>query len=206
MCLRCGSEFTGKKGKLYCTDYCRRKAEKARWRERGAPARRARHEAWLAEQTPLWEASRARKAEIKAAKRAARPPPKPKRKRRLTLEERLVAHSVPEPNSGCLLWLGKVHKTSGYAQVWLNGRHRNAHRVAYEVAKGPVPEGMMVCHHCDNPACIEPAHLYAGTAQTNHDDMVRRSRARAAYTKTPRPSPKPKPSAWGRKRYAGMNI
>jgi hypothetical protein len=116
----------------------------------------------------------------------------------------LLALSIPEPNSGCRLWLGKIHQTSGYAQIWVDGRHRNASRVAYEVWKGPIPAGKMACHTCDMPECVEPAHLYAGTAQDNHDDMVRRGRYRPPYSKRPRPPPKPKPFVW--KRYMAMNI
>ena len=207
-CLRCGIEFTGRGGKTYCTEYCRKKSEKVRKREREAPARAEKHAIWLAEQQPRWEAARAGKIAAREARRAARSPPKerPKsqRKRRLLLEDRLVLHSMSEPNSGCLLWLGKIHNTSGYAQVWSLGRHRNASRVAYEVWVGPIPDGKMVCHHCDNPICINPDHLYAGTAQDNHDDMVRRGRDRPPYSKTPRPprivKPKPLP------KYAGEGI
>ncbi len=204
-CLRCQIEFAQKQGQTYCTEYCRKKAEKARHRARTAPARAAKYAAWLAENEPKWEAIRA----AKAAARKPRPPPKPKRVPRPSVEQRLLANSIPEPNSGCRLWLGKVHKTSGYAQIWHQGRHRNASRVAHEVWIGPIPEGKMVCHHCDMPACIEPTHIYAGTALDNHNDMVRRGRQKLnisglkAYTDAKR---KPKLSAWGRKRYAGMGI
>ena len=208
-CPRCGAKFTPNTRstpQIYCTEYCRKKEEKRRGRERAAPARAARYAAWLAEQQPKWEAIRAGKIATKEARRAARPLPKEKPKsRRLTLEARLEAHSVPEPNSGCRIWLGKL-SGKGYAMIWHGGKHRIAPRLAYEVHVGPIPEGKMICHHCDNRACIEPGHLYAGTHQTNMADMDRRGRRSKPYSKTPRPPKKEPPSAYGRKRYAGMGI
>jgi hypothetical protein len=55
-------------------------------------------------------------------------------------------------------------------------RARSAHRVAYELAHGEIPEGMMVLHHCDNPRCVRPDHLYAGTRRQNMDDVIARKR------------------------------
>jgi hypothetical protein len=71
---------------------------------------------------------------------------------------------------------------AGYGRLVINGKYVGAHRVAYEVSKGRVMEGLFVCHHCDNPPCCNPAHLYAGTHQDNVDDKVRRGRARGRYS------------------------
>ena len=169
-CLRCQTEFTGRKGKLYCTEFCRAKAEKLRNRRRHA------HPRPPPRPKPI-KIPRSRKVRIR---------------KRPTLEQRLLLHSIPEPNTGCLLWLGKVSRKGGYAQIWHKGRHRNASRVAYEVWVGSIPDGEMACHHCDEPTCIAPAHLYAGTAKNNYDDMVRRGRYRPPYSKKPRPVRMPK--------------
>jgi hypothetical protein len=90
------------------------------------------------------------------------------------LEERLAARLV-RTDSGCLEWTGATLK--GYGQIGDGQRVLYAHRVAYELAKGSVPDGLLVCHHCDNPPCCEPTHLFVGTVQDNTDDMIAKGRA-----------------------------
>lgn len=94
-------------------------------------------------------------------------------------EQLLEDRSIPEPNSGCLLWT-ETCSVSGYG-VFSEGTAEDyvqyrAHVVSYENKNGPVPDGLIVCHKCDVRCCIEPTHLYAGTYQNNHDDMKRRNR------------------------------
>lgn len=80
---------------------------------------------------------------------------------------------------GCWEWQGKT-RPDGYGI--LNFRHRpyqRAHRVAYELTYGPIPDGLHVCHHCDNPPCCRPDHLFLGPPEANMADM--RSKDRSCY-------------------------
>jgi len=81
-------------------------------------------------------------------------------------------------DSDCTLWWGGCDK-DGYGTIKHEGRTLRAHRVAFEIAKGPVPPGLVVMHSCDNPQCVNTKHLSAGTIRDNNRDMMRKGRNRA---------------------------
>ena len=91
--------------------------------------------------------------------------------------------SIPEPNSGCWLWLGGVD-SFGYGRFRTPPKPGNktcfvsAHRASFECFNGAIPEGNMVRHQCDVPSCVNPQHLISGTAKQNSADMVKRNRHR----------------------------
>lgn len=80
----------------------------------------------------------------------------------------------------CVEWRGpKTHNGYGTATLTVAGRRVvRVHRAIYIAMHGPIPDEMMVLHRCDNRACINPAHLYLGTAQDNADDCGTRGRRR----------------------------
>ena len=95
----------------------------------------------------------------------------------MTITERIESNVERIPESGCWLWT-KSLRGNGYGQFTHPDRKQEgAHRVAYRAYRGPIPDGMMVCHRCDVPSCCNPDHLFLGTAKDNAVDMVRKGRA-----------------------------
>lgn len=95
-------------------------------------------------------------------------------------EERFWARvrKSDDPN-GCWLWTGSLAGRTPYGNVGFAGRYQKAHRVAYQLAIGPIPEGLHICHTCDIPACCNPAHLFAGTRSDNMRDREAKGRHNA---------------------------
>jgi len=94
----------------------------------------------------------------------------------LSLSERVERMSIPEPNTGCHLWMGATGE-GGYGKIKVNGSMRRAHRVSYAANIGEIPSGMFVCHKCDTPACVNPDHLFSGDARDNMMDAMKKGRA-----------------------------
>lgn len=87
------------------------------------------------------------------------------------IKDRLSKHSIPEPNSGCHIWIGST-TVGGYGvinilKVGVGAKHLSAHRVSYFINKGPIPNGFTIDHLCNNTYCINPFHLEAKTLKDN---------------------------------------
>lgn len=103
--------------------------------------------------------------------------------------QRFDAKVMPEPMSGCHLWIGALDR-KGYGSFRSEGRTVRAHRLAWEREHGPIPDGLYVCHRCDNPGCVNPDHLFLGTQGRNLRDMARRGRGTSGkYPYGVRPQP-----------------
>lgn len=82
-------------------------------------------------------------------------------------------------SDGCWEWSGARGRPSAYGLVQMNRKLKKAHRVAYELAVGPIPPGFFVCHRCDNPPCCRPDHLFVGDASANQRDSFAKGRSKA---------------------------
>lgn len=100
--------------------------------------------------------------------------PHPTRMYRAPVADRLRSKLV-ETEAGCLEFIGWTD-ARGYGRFKVAGKMVKPHRVAYELWVGPIPDGLFVCHHCDNPPCCNPEHLFTGGPIENMQDMWAKGR------------------------------
>jgi len=82
---------------------------------------------------------------------------------------------ISDNKKDCWPWSG-AKKPNGYGNVRIDKKYLVAHRVAFTLANGPIPDGYIVCHICDNPSCCNPSHLMLGTVKSNSADMLIKNR------------------------------
>ena len=92
------------------------------------------------------------------------------------LEERFWNKVNKDTDNGCWEWTAHLNKKGRYGRIKINGKEKLAHRVSWEMMHGSIPNNMRILHHCDNPRCVNPSHLFIGTQADNMRDAVSKGR------------------------------
>ncbi len=93
-----------------------------------------------------------------------------------TVVERLNRTTTANEMTACLEWNG-ASVPKGYGVLWYQGRQTYVHRALWVELRGEIPDGMFICHHCDNPRCVNINHLFVGSPKDNMLDMIQKGRA-----------------------------
>jgi hypothetical protein len=98
------------------------------------------------------------------------------RNQRPTAAERFAAKIEIDPVTGCHNWTAALRNSKGYGAFKCDGVTHRAHRWAWVHKNGPIPEGELVCHTCDNPGCVNTEHLFLSDAKGNAQDKIAKGR------------------------------
>lgn len=94
---------------------------------------------------------------------------------RKLLDKNFWNNAQPVPFCGCLIWMGHITEKL-YGTINIKGKTWRAHRLAWTITYGKIPDGLCVLHHCDTPSCIEPRHLFLGNNADNALDSAKKGR------------------------------
>jgi len=92
-----------------------------------------------------------------------------------SIDQYLEINTIPEPNNGCHLWIGRCDK-KGYGVIKQGSKDYRAHRYLWEMVKGKIPAGLSVLHKCDVRCCVNTNHLFLGTQKDNMADCSKKKR------------------------------
>lgn len=94
-----------------------------------------------------------------------------------------ILRTINIDDNNCWL-LPPSKKNKGYSKIQIDGINKRGHRVSWETFVGPIPKKLLVLHHCDIRHCVNPKHLFLGTAKDNYEDMIRKNRGKYNTKKT----------------------